>query len=73
MTDKRCSTYINDAVGACGQATLNQLIVLASIVAIQGAAKLVVDKVLPADWKPKDVHTQVLGEVLHLTNTTGRG
>ena len=46
---------INDTMCTCTQAGLHQLIILAKIRSVKGAAKVVVDKILPRHRKSEDV------------------
>lgn len=63
-------TYVNHTCGAGSQTPLDQFVVRGEVGSIQCTAKLVVDKILPTNWEPEDVHTIILGKVLHLPDST---
>jgi hypothetical protein len=57
---------IDYAERACTKTTLDQLVIDASVGAVEGSSELVVHQVLPRDGQAENVQAVVLDEVLHL-------
>jgi len=55
------------------QAALDEVVVLGQVAGVKGAAKLVVDQVLPSDRETERIEAVVGDEVLHLGNAGSPG
>jgi len=64
---------VDDARSTTGQATLNELVVLAEVGCVKCATEVVVEEVLPANWEAEDVETIILDEVVDLVDSIGTG
>ena len=57
---------VDYAVGAGGEAGLDEVVVVGEEGGVKLTAEIMVDEVLPADGEAEDVEVVVVGEVLHL-------
>lgn len=61
---------IDNALGACRQATLHQLVVCPEICRIEYATNNIICEILPGYSKTKYVEVVLRGKMLHLCGTT---